>query len=779
MVFSWAFTRIMKIRNGIWCVGSLALLGAVSCKEKPEATGEKTEEKSIVESVVETVKETLGADVEALSAEERAAKVGFAKYLPADTELVFSVYDAKGAAEQLKALRLYGIIEKNSGIGMGMEDEFMEEMIEEDMLEDADAEQEEDINVEMEAQGGEPDPWMLLGQEVTVALGKPSGEQVGHLLALNARMAYFQALALGKAAQKFAESGDPDDFLDTINNTVSGENFFLDLVEDPEGGVNLFKEMVMPPLYMAFRANEGELDQAAQLVSGSMAIFGMAGEMAEPIEFEAGSTTFSGYKLLGAKLSEMLESQRESMEEDLKPEIVSALLDALAKKNLVVVTGTIGDYALLMVAGDEADLKLTVEAKDSLAGTNNLGFIDAYADKPLLAMSYSSKDAWDGVIDEMGGLGTYALGIRDGIAGGDALGDTRDLEALLQMISDREKELMSLGSAHDFGMVAFADEGLRVETIGGHDKAAIDWSAKTTLSHLGDSADNVLFFNAVGDATYSEKASAYFEVIFETLYASTMKLSELEVEDGDLLQAKQFAQLFETEFRGDVVGLYEALSLSLADGLGEENAILIDLKGAFPAVPGVPQEIVDEAKAPRVTWVAPVTDRSKLADSWKQMDSSIASLLAKVSEMAGQDIPMQKPISSDKDGMTTWFFSFPFFQDDFLPSVTVSDDWFAASTSKLQAVDLIGKATAGGEVGNGLEFYVNFDALTDYADLLLTVADKNKDALFTNEWALEDFDSTKAEYREIIEACRDFDSLTWTARKENGQVRNSMHFKTK
>ncbi|MGJ8643987.1 MAG: hypothetical protein ACSHX9_11305 [Luteolibacter sp.] len=766
----------MKIRNSIWCVGSLALLGAVSCKDKPEATGE---EKSIVETVVDKVKETVAPDIKALSAEERAAKVGFAQYLPEDTEVVFSVYDAKGAAEQLKALRLYGIIESNTGMGMGMDDEIMEEMIEEDMMEDGDAEQEDDMDVVMEAQGGEPDPWMLLGQEVTLALGNNTVEQVGHLLTLNKRMAYFQALALGQAAQKFAESGDPDDFVDTLENTFGGEDFFLDLVEDPEGGVNLFKEMVMPPLYVAFRAKEGELDQAAQLVGGSMGVFGMAGEMAEPIEFESGGSTFSGYKLVGAKISEMLAEERENMEEDLKPETVSALLDALAKKNLVVVTGTIGDYAVFMIGGDEADLKLTADVNDSLAGADALGFVDAYADKPLLAMSYGGKEGWEGIMDEMGGLGTYALGIRDGIAGGNAMGDTRDLEALLQMVSDREKELISLGSANDFGMVAFTDEGLRVETIGGYDKSALDWSAKTTLSHLGDSGDNVLFFNAVGDATYGDKASAYFEVIFETLYASTMKLSELEVEDGDLLEAKQFAQLFDTEFRGDVVSLYEALSVSFADGLGEENAILIDLKGAVPAVPGMPQEIVDEAKAPRVTWIAPVTDRSKLADSWKQMDSSITSLLAKASEMVGEDIPMQKPISSDKDGMTTWFFSLPFFQDDFLPSVTVSDDWFAASTSKLQAVDLIGKAAAGGEAGNGLEFHVNFNALTDYADLLLTVADKNKAALFTNEWELDNFNRNKAEYKEIIDACRDFDSLTWTARKENGQVRNSMHFKTK
>ena len=31
--------------------------------------------------------------------------------------------------------------------------------------------------------------------------------------------------------------------------------------------------------------------------------------------------------------------------------------------------------------------------------------------------------------------------------------------------------------------------------------------------------------------------------------------------------------------------------------------------------------------------------------------------------------------------------------------------------------------------------------------------------------------------KELIEVCREFESLSWTARKENGVVRNSMHFR--
>ena len=124
--------------------------------------------------------------------------------------------------------------------------------------------------------------------------------------------------------------------------------------------------------------------------------------------------------------------------------------------------------------------------------------------------------------------------------------------------------------------------------------------------------------------------------------------------------------------------------------------LIVDLKGSAPAVPGVAQEVVDKAKVPRFSIVAPVTDRAKLAASWDKINTTLTGTLAKVGEMTGQQIPMQKPISSEKGGNTTWFFPLPFFTDDFLPSVTVGDKWFVASSSKNQALDLIAKADAGG-----------------------------------------------------------------------------------
>lgn len=785
-------------KNAWWLVPAVSL-GVFACKEKPKNTESGDEDQSIVEKVLETVEEVVTPKSDPLEAklsdEERAAKLGFAQYLPKDTQVVVSAYNAKQAAEQLKALELYGLIEGNLGMGNAMleedhieepmvEDAMVDPMIEEEILEEdeieaPDAEQMENEMEIAPAQEGQPSPWMLLGQEVTLAFGSTTSAEAGNALIFNRRMAYFQAVALGKAALSFAETKSPGAFEESIGNSFGSEELVKSLLNDPESGLKLLKEVDMPTLYMAFRAKDGEVEQAAQLVNSGMGMFAMAGEMVAPVEFETGGSTFSGYQVLGEKIAEVMEGERESMEKDLSAEDITELLDIIRSKKLTIVTGTVGNYVVAMIGGNQDKLALSSGVKDSLVASGELNFVDAYADKQLVSLIYGDDELAKTLIDESGGLATYALGLRDGIAGGTSLGDTRDLQAMFQIIADREEALLDLGSYDDLGLVAFVDNGLKIESFGGYDKGAVDWKKSTTLSHLGDSGSNLLFLNVPGDAKYDEKLGEYAEALLETAYAVTMKVSELDIDDRDFVEMKQYAQLFDAQFREDVVGIYEAISGDLAQGLGDEYAVVVDLEGAFPAVPGVPQAVINDAKAPRLTMIAPVEDREKLASAWTKIDGRATSLLAKASEMTGKNIPMQKPMSSEKDGMTTWFFPLPFFQDDFMPSVTVSDEWFAASSSKTRAIDLIGKASAGGVEGNGIKFYVNFNTLTNYADEMMTMVENNADDLFPNEFQLRNFNRNKKDIKEIIAASKDFDTLDWTIRKEDGLLRSSIHFKMK
>ena len=744
---------------------------------------EKVDEKSVVENVVEKVTEAVTQEpIATLSAEERAAKLGFSQYLPKDTEMVFSVYNAEQAGEQLKALQLYELIDKNLGMGGFVPEDrgIEEEMLEDEDVVPPDAEQgPDDADFEEGDMAASPSPWTILGQEVTIAFGKTTSEQAGNLLTLNRRAGYFQAKAFGRAAQAYAKNGSMEDFSDAIINDMEGQGLLKSLLEDSQSGTAVLDKAVMPPTYFAFRAKEGELEQASQLINSGMAIFAMAGEMVEPVEIKVAESEFSGFKLLGEKIAEVLEMQRDDMDEELGDKLVDSIIGAISKKNLYVVTGTVGNYAVMMISGTEEGLTLASSPTDSLLGTDEVAFADAFADKKLLALSYGGKELWNILMNEAGGIGPYALGLSDGLSGGDGLGDTRDLQGMLQIVADREKALLALGSVNDLGMVAYTEDGLKIESFGGYDNGAVNWDADTTLAHLGDSGDNLLFLNAASNAAYDEKMGEYAEAIVETVYAATVKFSSLNADAPELAEVKQYTKLFDETFREDVVGLYSAISGDFAEGLGNESAIVIDLKGTVPAIPGLPQEVVDQGKAPRITLIAPVTNRAKISSSWDEINLRATSILGKVSEMAEEEIPMQKPMSSEKDDMITWFFPFPFFQDDFLPSVTLNDKWFAASTSKTQAIDLINKAAAGGESGKGVRFYVNFTALTQYADQTLTMVDKNSAAIFTDENDLEDFNRAKVNIKDAIDACGEFDSLTWSSAKENGMHHSTIHFKTK
>ena len=47
--------------------------------------------------------------------------------------------------------------------------------------------------------------------------------------------------------------------------------------------------------------------------------------------------------------------------------------------------------------------------------------------------------------------------------------------------------------------------------------------------------------------------------------------------------------MFDGKFRPDMVALWDAFSNDFGGGLGHESALVVDLKGAAPAVPGIPQ----------------------------------------------------------------------------------------------------------------------------------------------------------------------------------------------
>lgn len=793
----------MKMRAN-WLIIPAVALGLGACKktEVAKAPDAKAPVAEVVSKVVETV------TGKAISPEERAAKLGFVKYLPQDTEAMLSFYNGSKIAESVKGSKVWSLVQgQMNGVGamtipddeeMGAEDAAPEEIEAQDAeqegpvdaneVSDSEATVEEippvdsnlgntlltDEAVPLPGEDASAGPAALFEAEVTVAMGKSTGEQVGNLLTFNRRQTYFQMRGLAKAFAAAAKSGDFDSAIEKFGENFSSETT-AELLKDPQSGLALLEKTKLPPIYIAFRSKQGEVESSAQFIASMLANVNMLGEMFEPVTLENSGFKLEGYKLSGSKIAESLASDRQSLEESLDAATVDQLLSILAKKELIIASGTVGDYVVLFLGGSADDFKLSPDIAGSIVSSDSLAFTDAYASKDLAAITYGNKASMDTMIAAAGGISDLTNGLRDGLAGAEGLGDTRDLESLFTIVAEREAALRKLAGNESSGLVAFFEEGLKIESFGGYDAGMMDWKATNKLAHLGAAEDVLLFANMSVDAAYDAKSREFLEALMETAYELTLKVSEMPLEDEKFAQYQEMVKLFDTKFRPDVLTLWDALDKDLGGSLGNESAIVVDLKGSLPAVPNVPQVIVDKAKAPRATIITPVADRAKLSGSWDKINTSLTGTLGKISEMTGAEIPMQKPMSSEKNGNTTWFFPMPFFTDDFLPSVTVSDKWFVASSSKNQALDLISKADAGGETSQGFNFNLNFKALEKYAQESYALFDANSNDLIGG--------SISADQKKLVEdsiaILSDLDKLTVHSRRESGVLRTSVHFKTR
>jgi hypothetical protein len=795
-------------------------LGLGACGKKQE-----TKDREAPPAVAETppVKDTPSAPVAApvvprIGPEERAAKLGFARHLPQDTEVVVSFYNGSKVANRVKGSKLWKLVqaEMNGGAveesvpeeeGMNPDETVAPDAAKDaatDTLEDAAVEttdEEKDApskaaaptteEVEPPAKEDKPEepseavaaadadeepagPAALFGSEVTLALGKSTGEQVGNLLTLNRRMGYLQMRGIAKAFAAAMKSGDAATLEKSFSSSYSYE-LFKELLTDPQSGIALIEKVQMSPIYVAFRTKESERAAAAQQVSAMLANLAMLGDSIEPVTVEVGGHHFEGSKVLGTKISASMAETRGKMDEMLGAAMTDQLIAAVAKKDLVVVSGTVGDYVLVFVGGSIADLKLASDLGQSIVSGDTLAFSDAYATKDLAALTYGQKAAMDTLMEAAGSFAYVTDGLRDGLAGAEGLGDTRDLESMFQIVTEREAALRKLAGNDASGSVAFFEEGLKIESYGGSDRGMVDWKSPHQLAALGDSEDIVLFADMTGDAVYDEKARNYAEALLETAYTLSMKVAEAPINMKEIMKFQEMAKIFDTKFRPDMLALWETYSNDFGGSLGRERALVVDLKGGAPAVPGIPQPLLEKAKIPRISIVSPLTDRTKLSASWDKMNTTLTRTLSKISELTGQDIPMQKPMSSERGGNTTWFFPMPFLTDDFVPSVTVGDKWFAASTSKNHALELISKAGTEGPARTGFWFSMNFKALEKYSNETFTLVDENIENMTGSPLP----EKQKRTIKQSIAILGDLDKLTVHSRREGTVLRSSVHFKTR
>lgn len=732
------------------------LSGAVAftaCKEKPSTTapatsGETPEQSGDVTPEPDPVKATA-------TPEERAKKLGFAQNLPKDVEHFEAMYNGREAFEQVMGSELgQFLMERMADEGMDLE-ELME-------------------NDEFVAQIAS------YSEEYFAAYGKGSGKGFSTAALFLEKLVYYGArtgVFVGDAMV-----GEDGDF-----NPESPKVFTEGPLKGaPKDVIKMIAEFDMPAFYQGSKVSDEEIRElvVSQTEQG-VSLLGMLGGAVEDVTITRGESEFTGYKVIGKNLSEMItEDAVEELQEVFDIADIESFKKTLVEKDLVVVSGVVGDYVLLFIGKSEDDLVLVDNVADSVCANEKMSYVDQYLDKDILTAGYSDAS----VLNSTGSLGkfTYRMigslveGLNDGLASASSLGDTQDVEVLLKSLKEQGDKLSSLFSVTDAGFIAYLEDGLKMEVYGGSNIPSLDSTKANTLTPMGGGDGTFLFANWTNDKEYNKKVMDYIDTLGEASYLVTKRISALDVDDSDFNQFKQGFELFDGNFRKDVLGVWQALSGSMAEGLGAESAFVIDVNGTLPKVPGVPEAVLTEGKTPRITYVSTVDDRAKLQASWKQVNDSAENILKVASGMIGKDIPMQVPMSSEKNDLKTWFIPVPMQNDDFVPSVSVSDELFFASTSKTFSESLAETMKSdAGEKRHGAWLHVDFEVLNQYAAQWLKIVDANAEEILPSESAREDYASNKPMLEEALKAFGTLDELTLHTRSEGGRSRISMHLKTK
>lgn len=730
------------------------LSGAVaftSCKEKtttsPEETTAPTEKE---QSVTSTSKP---APIKATaSVEDRAAKLGFAKHLPKNLVSYEAFYNGQKAFEQLLQTPIGAfILERMDEEGLTIED-FTED----------------------EEMAGQ---LALYGEEYFAAYGKGSPEAAQLAMKFIERAVFYAARTGIFAADVQVRDGefDPESPAELLDGPLDG------MIKEV---VAMFAQAEMPVFYQGSKVSDSDQRElvALQMEQAISFLQGIGDEAVEAITIKRGENEFEGYKISGAKLLELLEEQdaMAAMGGFVPAAELSSFTKSLAEKNLVTVSGVVGDYVILFVGKSEDDFVLVDKVEDSVCANEKIAYVDRYLDKDLLYAGFNSSEMMEGVNSlsafSYRMIGSAVSGASKGLSDASSLGDTRDVEALLESLADQGKALTSLFSVTDAGYVAYLEDGIKLESYGGPNMPGIDFTKTHAFSPLESGDGTLLFANWTGNESYNQKVMEYVDTLGETSYLMSKRVAALDIDDGEFRQFQQGLGLFDEHFRKDALELWKALRGDLSAGLGAESALVIDINGSFPKVPNVPEPVLKDGKVPRIAYVSQVADRSKLQASWGKINTSVENMFKTVSEMSGQEIPMQVPMSSEKNELKTWFIPIPFQNDDFVPSVSVSDNLFFASTSKTYSESLAESVAKGGAYSrNGAWLHVDFTVLNAYAQDWFKLVEANADDIFPDDSMRDDFMENREKVQKAMKALETLKKMTMHTRREGDRTRVSVH----
>jgi hypothetical protein len=269
------------------------------------------------------------------------------------------------------------------------------------------------------------------------------------------------------------------------------------------------------------------------------------------------------------------------------------------------------------------------------------------------------------------------------------------------------------------------DRGVHLESFGGARFSAFELAKSLQYARVVDRPGVVAAFVYQRSLPFEKFQREWLEKLFGMIYTAAQELVKAGIAGP---QGGQSFAMFEGLALPALKKVYAADRELSEKGLGGEAAFVIDVNGKMPSLPGIPIEAKD-MKFPRITTISEVVNRAVVAASWKKINDSISESIGvlagggagsrdKAGNAAGAPTPglvLPDPISSEKNGVTSYFYGLPFFAGDLLPCASINDRMLLLSTSKDCAESFAGELSKPAAPGvEGLVWKLDLSALVDW-----------------------------------------------------------------
>lgn len=351
---------------------------------------------------------------------------------------------------------------------------------------------------------------------------------------------------------------------------------------------------------------------------------------------------------------------------------IARAIEVLARKNWVLAMGLGKERAYLMMAQSKEQVRLANAADDSVLARPEMRKLDANAMKDLGVVV-----SWNGeFLNALQSDEPFQPMVRGLLAGLQQertfAGVARALEPIVVELAAAERACYR-GAFTNGAAVAWWDGGLQAEWAGGVSKASVEALTKpSAFTPLLD--DSSVVFGVSGQSTATGAGRGYFEAWMKTAHAAAKELIKAGVGGA---QAAEMLKMAELSILPHVVKVYDGTKTIWQKGLGSDGALILDVGGKMPVLPGLPPGGQD-VPLPRLALLHEMKNRALIGASWQNMETALKELIKNV------PVELPQPMTKQRGDVTSHVYALPFESDDVVPCVSLTDRWFMLGTSRAQ-----------------------------------------------------------------------------------------------